>query len=403
MQEILDLGRQPIANGFLREEDLDKPEFFFNLKIGFNAETYLVSLMEQVNPLALFNEDYPYHSSGSKTMRDHFSAVAAVIRGRFEPESVLEIGSNDGVFLQNFRPETTFAIEPCSNFAAITNQMGYRTWPIFWEEETADLVSLANGGKPISVIYSANCMCHIPDIVGAFSAVASLMDEDSVFIFEDPSLESMLVRTSYDQIYDEHVHIFSILALAKLLGEAGMRIFDVNNLTVHGGSNRIFACLEESKREKSHTVELITRKEKMASLDKITTFRRFATNVEDSRIKLKEILFSLKDKGKKIIGYGATSKSTVVYNYCGIGPDLISHVVDNTPVKQGRYTPGTHIPIIPPGISEDVDYAFLGAWNFENEIMEKEAKFIERGGRFIHHVPTPAIVSGPAHVREARA
>lgn len=393
--EILDLGRQPLANGFLTPDQFEE-ELFFNLRLGLNEETWLLSLMEVVNSATLFNDSYPYRSSGSGTMRHHFWNTAHDLMGRFEPDSVLEIGSNDGAFLRHWNPEIAYGIEPCGNFAAETNEMGYTTWSVFWDRDTAEMVQHGVGGT-LDLIYAANCMCHIPYISHAFAAVADVLSPDGVFVFEDPTVEQILTSNSYDQIYDEHAHIFSLTSLNNLLRRNGLRIFDVETLPVHGGSNRIYACLKESDRKENLATVGATlhREHHVLGLKSRETYEKFAGRVRRSRRLLKDNLEELKAGGSTIIGYGATSKSTVVYNYCGIGPDILDYVIDTTPEKQGKFTPGTHIPIVAPearGIPEGVDYAFLGAWNFLKEIEEKEQAFLERGGRFITHVPEPRII-----------
>jgi len=383
-EEFLDLGMQPIANGFLTEDSVDK-EYFFSLRVGFNPKNYLVSLMDFVDLDMMFNDSYAYRASMSRTMRDHFKEASKNFKKYFNPEKILEIGSNDGVFIKNFNTESVVAIEPCGNFAKITNSLGYKTYNAFWDIETSNRVKLESGKKDL--IFSANCMCHIPDIAGAFKSVASLLSDNGVFIFEDPSLSDMIKRVSYDQIYDEHAHIFSVLSLSRLLEESGLEIFKVEKLNVHGGSHRIYAS-HRSKFPIDNSVLDALKFEKDMGLDKIETYKNFAKDVAYSKNKLVKNLKSIKNSGKKIVSYGATSKSTTVFNYCKISTDLIDCIVDTTPEKQGKISPGMHIPIVSPedGFDESVDIAFLGAWNFSNEIVKKESKFIKRGGKFISHL-----------------
>ena len=391
--KFLDLGKQPIANGFLRP-DQTNDEFFFNLSIGFDRETKLVSLMEFVDKGKLFNEDYVYVSSGSKTMRKHFKSAAKLINDRFSPKKVLEIGSNDGVFIKNFAKSKSLAVEPCGNFAEITNNLGYKTRSVFWNEKTSNDVVREDGN--VDVVFSANCMCHIPDLHNAFKAVENVLNSNGIFIFEDPSLDNMIIKNSFDQIYDEHAHIFSVIALSNILNEAGLEIFDVQRLNVHGGSNRIFAKKKNNSNVKiESSVKDSIDKELDLGLDKLRTYENFSIRVQENKKNLVNLLTELRNNNKKIIGYGATSKSTVVYNYCGIDKGLLDCVTDTTSYKQDKLAPGVHIPVVPPpenGIDDSVDYAFLGAWNFEKEIMQKEKAFLKRGGRFITHVPTVQVL-----------
>lgn len=386
---FLDLGMQPIANKFLQEADED--EYKFNLTVEFDDETKLVSLGNFVRPELMFNDSYVYHSSNSDTMRKHFKDYSDLLKRDFDPQKVLEIGSNDGVFVRNFDEKTTIAVEPCGNFANMTNSLGYKTYDEFWDLKLARKI-VTNHGKR-DLISSSNCICHIQDLEDAFNAVYECITDNGVFVFEDPSLIRMLERVSYDQIYDEHAHIFSVTALQNLLNRSGLEIFRVENLDVHGGSNRIYACKQGTRKIENSVVENLNIEQKYGIGD-LTTYREFAKKVERSKDALINLLTSLKDEGRKVVSYGATSKSTTVFNYCSIGPELIDYIVDTTKDKQGKLSPGAHIPVIAPekGFDDSVDVAFLGAWNYEKEILTKEDKFLRNGGRFITHIPYVRIV-----------
>ena len=383
--KFLDLGKQPIANNFLNSVDDFEKEYFYNLAVCFDIKTKLVSLEKFVEPEKMFNDSYVYRASMSKTMRKHFKEIATSIVNNFNSKKILEIGSNDGVFIKNFPKESTFAVEPCKNFSDFTNDLGYKTYNNFWNIKLSKKI-LKEHGK-FDLIFSANCMCHIQDLEDAFSGICNLIKDDGIFIFEDPSLLSMIKRGSYDQIYDEHAHIFSILALKNVLESQGLEIFDVEKLSVHGGSNRIYVS-KKGKRKITDNVKTFIDEEEKYSLGKIETYHNFAKRVEQSKIQLVNIIKELKRKGNKIISYGATSKSTTVFNYCQINNELIDYIVDTTPEKQNKFSPGMRIPVISPeeGMNGTVDYAFLGAWNFEKEISEKEKDFLEKN-KFITHIP----------------
>ena len=216
------------------------------------------------------------------------------------------------------------------------------------------------------------------------------MSDDGVFVFEDPALDKMIERNSYDQIYDEHAHIFSVTALKNILNNNGLDIFRVDNLSVHGGTNRLYVKHKNNNKFSIQTsVDLNLQREQELGLKKYSTYIKFAEKVKQSKSDLVNLLDTLKKQGKKIVSYGATSKSTTVFNYCGITTDQIDYIVDTTPHKQGKLSPGTHIPVVSPetGFNDSVDVAFLGAWNFEDEILSKESNFIESGGFFVSHVP----------------
>ena len=390
-KQFLDLGKQPIANGFLYKDQI-KDEYFFNLKVAFDEKTKLITQTEYVDPLLMFNDKYVYRGSMSQTMREHFGEFSYTLNYN---KKILEIGSNDGVFIKNFDPKSTIAVEPCGNFAKETQEMGYTTYPEFWTQDLANKIKNQHGKQDI--IFAANCICHIPDLDQTFRAIESLLENDGMFIFEDPSLAEMINNNSYDQIYDEHPHIFSVIALDNLLRRNGLYITKVKNLSVHGGSNRIYAEKLPSKKyvdfsitnSVDPSVEQNKAYERILGLDKLETFKRFAKRVKQSKEDLVRILTNCKNEGKKVIAYGATSKSTTIFNYCNIGPDLIEYITDTTPEKQGKLSPGVHIPVISPkqGFNETVDYAYLGAWNFIKEISKKESNYLGRGGKFITHVP----------------
>jgi methylation protein EvaC len=387
-KEFLDLGRQPIANKFLREDEI-KDEFFFDLKVVFDEETKLVSMKEFVRPEMMFNKDYKYNTSLSTPMVNHFKSTAEMLDSKFNPKKVLEIGSNDGSFISKFEPESSFCVEPCDNFAKITGDKGYKTWTSFWTRELSDKIKESDG--EMDLIYAANCICHIQDLDDCFSAVENLLSDNGVFVFEDPSLLKMLERGSYDQIYDEHAHVFSVTALDNILRKNGLIIFDVDNLSVHGGSNRIY--VKKPNIPSDNTVKENVRdnilNEKLFGINEFETYVEFAKRVEQSKKELIELLRDFKLNGKRVVSIGATSKSTTVFNYCGIDSSLIDCITDTTPDKQNLLAPGSHIPVVDRD-SVDLnkyDYVFLGAWNFKDFIANSERKFVENGGQFITHVP----------------
>jgi len=390
-KEFLDLGKQPIANDFIKEDEYSSP-FFYDLKVVFDEDTKLVSLKDFVKPELMFNENYAYNTSMSTPMVNHFKSTADMLMEEFRPVNVMEIGSNDGPFIRQFDPTTAVCVEPCGNFADITYDMGYETYAEFWTTELSKKIKSECGN--MDLIYSANCICHIQDLDDCFSAVANLLSEDGVFVFEDPSLLRMLERGSYDQIYDEHAHVFSVTALDNILKKNGLTLFDVDNLSVHGGSNRIYA----SKSSDVVVKDSVTRnlmEEKQFGVDKFETYQIFAERIEKSKKDLVNLLTKLKDEGKKVISIGATSKSTTVFNYCGIGSDLIELITDTTPDKQGTLAPGSLIPVVDRDNVrlKEYDYAFLGAWNFKDLIANKEREFVENGGKFITHVPEIMVFS----------
>ena len=393
-KKFLNLGDQPITNSYLSKinKKTIKNEIFYNLSVGFDKKNYLVSLMNHVNPKIQYTNNYAHRASQSKTMKKSFRQVALKLKKRFKPLKTLEIGSNDGTFIKNFQKNKIIAVEPCSNLANITKLKGFKTYNEFWTKKLAKKILTLN--KSIDLIYSANTISHIPNLKEVFEAVSIILSNNGVFVFEDPHVSSVIKINSYDQFYDEHAHSFSLLAISKILFNTDLKVFDAETVNTHGGSIRFYICKKNSKFNETKNLKLIKIKEIKQGLDKYVTYKKFADRVKKSKKNLINLLKKLKKNKKKIISYGASYKSTTVFNYCDIGRGLIDYVIDTTKNKQGKFTPGKHIPIVSPkkGLTKDVDYAFLGAWNFENEIRKKEKKFLKRGGKFIVHVPSVRII-----------
>ena len=386
---FLNLGKQPLANSFLSniKKITLKNEFFYNLKICFNTKNCLVSIKKPVNPKKQYTNKYAHRASESKTMREAFKNTARRLFKRFKPKQIMEIGSNDGVFLKNFDKKKVIAVEPCKNLAQLTKKM-FKTYPDFWNLNLSKKI-ISKEKKKIDLIFSANTISHIPNLRETFVGINEILSENGVLVIEDPSLLKVLLNNSYDQFYDEHVYVFSTLAIQKIVQSYGLRLFDIEEVSTHGGSNRYYICKTNGKYNSTIRLNKIIKKEKSYGINKLNSYKKFAKRVIESKRKLKNLLIFLNKQKKLIISYGATYKSTTVFNFCKINSNLIKYVTDTTLNKQGKYTPGTHIKIISPekGMNKKVDYAFLGAWNFKKEIFAKENKFLKRGGKFITHVP----------------
>ena len=373
---FLDLGKQPLANSFLKDlsKKTTKSEFFYNLKICFNTSNFLVSIKSPVNPKKQYTNKYAHRASESQTMRSAFKSIAKNLQKKFKPKRVMEIGSNDGVFLKNFNPKNVIAVEPCKNLANITKKK-FKTYPEFWNLRLSKKI-IKNKKEKIDLIFSANTISHIPNLKETLLSLNNVLSDDGVIVIEDPSLLSILKNNSYDQFYDEHVYVFSAIAIQHILKDYNLRLFDVDKISTHGGSLRYYICKNLAKYKSTLKLKKFIDLEKKNNLDKFETYIKFSNRVKKSKKKLYELLKKIKNENKKIISYGATYKSTTVFNYCKMNNKIFDYVTDTTKNKQGKFTPGTHIPIISPevGINETVDYAFLGAWNFKDEILKKEKK-----------------------------
>ena len=389
-KKFLNLGKQPLANSFL--SSVKKNEFFYNLSVSFDTENFLVSVTNPVNPKKQYTDKYAHRASESGTMRKAFKDTANILKKKFSPRLVMEIGSNDGVFIKNFLKKNVIAVEPCKNLANLTKK-SYKTYPNFWNKILAKKIFGKN--KKADLIFSANTISHIPNIRETLEAIEFSLSHNGVLVIEDPSLKSVIETNSYDQFYDEHVYVFSSLAISAITKKFNLRLFDAEEVENHGGSIRYYICKEEAKYKKTNRLTKIIKSEKKSGLDKFKTFLNFSKRVKKSKKDLIKLLDKIKKNNKKIISYGATYKSTTVFNYCNIGTKYFDYVTDTTLNKQGKFTPGKHIPIISPekGFNNSVDYAFLGAWNFKKEIIKKEKDFINKGAKFITHVPFVKILN----------
>ncbi|MEQ0558581.1 class I SAM-dependent methyltransferase [Amycolatopsis sp. NEAU-NG30] len=392
--EFLDLGRQPLSDAFLTGDELDR-EFFYRLAVGHCRSCTMVQLVEEVPRERMFHHDYPYYSSGSTTMRAHFEQTAQdFLRTELaKPDAfAVEIGCNDGVMLKTIGKAGVrhLGFEPSGRVADVARSHGVQVRTDFFEEATAVEVRAEHG--PASVIYAANTICHIPYLDSIFRGVDALLAEDGVFVFEDPYLGDIVRKVSFDQIYDEHFFFFTARSVQAAAKRFGFELVDVRRLPVHGGEVR-YTIARAGARRPSAAVDALLAEESAAQLAEAATLREFAANVAGIRDDLVSLLRSLRAEGHRIAGYGATAKSATITNFCDIGPDLVSYVCDSTPAKQGRLTPGKHLPVKPPEAFSDPypDYAVLFAWNHAEEIIAKEHRFREAGGRWILYVPTVRI------------
>ncbi len=391
LYEFIDFGKMPIANGFLSPEQF-KDEYFFNLKTGFCPKCYMVQLLEFVDREKMFHENYAFYSSTSSRMAEHFKKFAENIlkRNRRNGMFVVEIGSNDGIMLKHFakRGIKHLGIEPSSNVAEVAIAKGINTITEFFDEKVADKI-IEKYGKA-DFFLGANVMCHIPYIHSVIAGIKKTLKPKGLLIFEDPYLGDILEKTSYDQIYDEHAFFFSVKSIQNLMSMHNLELIDTVPQETHGGSMRYIIGHTGAHKVKPTIAKWLAR-EKALGLDKTKTYDKLRKNIEKSRKDLISILTKLKKQGKRVIGYAATSKSTTINNYCGITPDLIEFISDTTPIKQGKFSPGTHIPVRPYEEFKNnyPDYAVLFAWNHSKEIMAKEKEFMKKGGKWITFAPAP--------------
>tara|TARA_B110000259_G_scaffold40991_1_gene46994 strand:+ start:462 stop:1643 length:1182 start_codon:yes stop_codon:yes gene_type:complete len=392
IKKFLDLGYQPLANSYVLKKKLNDKENKFKLEVGFDNKNYLVSILKTVSKEKMFNKDYPYKSSESNTMRKSFKDLSKKIKKRFKPKFIIEIGSNDGAFINNFNRNNVVGVEPCKNLAQITKKKNYTTYSEYWSQNLSKKITK---NKKADLVYSANTLSHIENFNEIFKAINNALSKKGILILEDPSLLKCLQNVAYDQFYCEHIYVFSTLALREILKKFKLEIFDIENTKTHGGSNRYYIKKINNNFYKiKNAVKNEIKKELRFGLDKFSTYKKFEKKVKLSKQKLIKIFKDLNKKKLRIIGYGATAKSCTVLNYCGIGNKYIEYFFDTTSYKINKYLPGSKILIKKYkklDLSE-VDIAYLGAWNFKEEIFKKEKSFIKKGGRFITHIPYPKII-----------
>ena len=395
-EQFISFGQMPIANGFLSPEQIPD-EHFFELAVAFCPSCTMVQLVHLVEPSKMFHENYAFFSSTSTRMATHFAELATDVRAKWlqgKDPLVVEIGSNDGIMLQHFAKAgiSHLGIEPSANVAHVAIDKGIRTITRFFDEQLAREI-VAEHGKA-SAMLGANVMCHIPTLHSVAAGASVLLEPGGVLVFEDPYLGDIVEKTSYDQIYDEHAFYFSVSSLTKLFASHGMEIIDVAHQETHGGSMR-YTVAHIGTRPVAPAVEQQRAHEARLGLHSLATFTELARRIDRSRTKLLEELESLRRQGKRVVGYGATSKSTTVTNYCKITPELVEFISDTTPIKQGKLSPGAHIPVKPytEFTARYPDVALLFAWNHATEIMAKETRYREHGGKWLVYVPEVAILT----------
>ena len=391
---VLAMGEMPLANALLGEADLEGPEATYPLELVFCPACSLLQITETVPPEALFS-DYPYFSSFSDTMVAHAKTLAEDLTARRSlgrSSRVVEVASNDGYLLQWYQAKgiPVLGIEPALNVAkTAVEERGIETRCAFFGRDLA--TELVTEGIRADVIHAHNVLAHVPDLRGVVEGFRTLLAPRGCVVVEAPYARDMIDHVEFDTIYHEHLCYFSLTALHGIFERCGLSILDAERDPIHGGTLRITAERTEDAAQPAPAVAELLAEESDLGMTAPGYYRDFAARVEALREELNALLDRLHAEGKRVAVYGASAKGSTLMNYFGIGRDRVSFVADRSTVKQGRYTPGTHLPIVPPErlLEEMPDFTLLLVWNFKDEVLAQQAAYCEQGGRFI--VPVPAV------------
>ena len=396
---VFSLGQTPLANALLTEEQLQQPEQIYPLDLTFCPHCALVQITETVPPEKLFKR-YLYLSSFSDSMLRHAREVVEhlIPSHRLDGSSlVVEIASNDGYLLQYYKKAgiPVLGIEPANNVAQVAEERGIPTLCEFFGETLA--CQLKDRGRQADVVHANNVLAHVADLNGFVRGIHLLLKDDGVAVIEVPYVKEMIERCEFDTIYHEHLCYFSLTALDSLFRRHGLLIQDVERIPIHGGSLRISAnkiSIGWSENGGSPRVHQMLQEEAKWGVNEAELYRGFGEKVENLREDLLALLRDLRMQNKRIAAYGASAKGSTLLNYFGIGKEMLDFVVDRSTIKQGHYTPGTHLPIHPPEklLEAMPDYVLLLTWNFADEILAQQTEFRRLGGRFIIPIPEPKVV-----------
>lgn len=396
VEQFLDLGSTALANKFISKEELATPELRYPLKVGFCHTCRHVQLMDLVPPQAMF-EDYLYVSSASDTLKNHLWDLSDEILKRYQlgaDDLVVDIGCNDATLLQGFKRYgiRTLGVDPAQNLADLTADNGIERCTALFNTETAGPI-VGRWGRA-AVITATNTFPHIQDLEDFVRGIKTVLRPGGAFVIEMHYLLDLVEQVAFDTIYHEHVSYWALGPMKYLVERNGMSIVDAERVPLHHGQLRVHVQRQGEGQVRSAVAELLAA-EKEAGLDQFETYERFAERAGKIKQDLHETLATFARKAQRVAGYGAPAKGNTLLGFLEIGPELLPYIVDRSPLKQGLYTPGTHIPVVAPErlLADQPDYVLLLAWNFVDEILAQQAEYIKRGGRFIVPVPEVRIIN----------
>lgn len=394
---FLDLGLSPLANSLVSEDEADKQEFVCPLALTFCHLCGLVQLSHVVPPNLMFS-NYLYVSSTTQTFQKHFAEYAKTVREIITHKSkplAIDIGSNDGLLVSNYRAEGMEAvgIEPAKNLSDEANQAGIQTINRYFDKECVNEV-IKRFGRKADVISGNNVFAHIDDVQAVCKNVSNLLSDKGIFVIEFPYLVAMCEQMLFDMIYHEHLSYISVIALSFLLKQHDFEIFDIRKVASHGGSLRVFIQKQNAGHPVSNEVNKLLADEKAKGYFSDSIYAQFARHVASVKKELVQWIDRIRAEGKSIAGYGAPAKASTLINYCGLNRSHIEFIVDDNPLKQDRLIPGAKIPIVPSTYlnQHPPHYVLIFAWNFAPEIIQKIGSLQERGVKFIIPLPRPRIV-----------
>ena len=399
LQRVLELGPQPLANAFLDSPDAFAAERRYPLDLTLCGDCGLLQLCEVIDPELLFRE-YLYVSGTSRTMAEHFAAYADQVVQRIGPgpdRLVVELASNDGTLLRQFQRHgcRVLGVEPARNIAARAREAGIETREIFFGRDAGPELRREHG--PAHAVLANNVLAHVDDPAGFLAGAAALLAPEGVLVVEVPYVIELLERLEYDTVYHEHLCYFAVRPLLRLCEAVGLSVLAAERIPVHGGSVRLTAGLRSRHPDHAAEVLALVEQETASELFRLERWERFAADVRATREALRGMLCRFRADGLRVAGYGAPAKGNTLLNYCDIGPELVRYTVDRNPLKVGRFTPGTHLPVRPYEgtlLEDRPDVVLILAWNFADEIMAQpqERRFRQEGGRFLLPLPMPRMV-----------
>jgi SAM-dependent methyltransferase len=395
-ETFADLGVTPLSNAFISPDEANLSEPRFRLHAFVCSTCRLVQLEQAAAPQDIFGR-YIYFSSYSESWLQHAESYAGAMTGRFGltgESRVVEVASNDGYLLQYFQQRgiRVLGVEPAANVAAVAIGKGIPTEVAFFGSDTA--ARLRESGIVADLITANNVLAHVPDLHDFVRGFAILLKPGGVATFEVPHLMRLMQETQFDTIYHEHFSYFSLHVVQRIFARHGLRVFDVEELSTHGGSLRVFACQEAAFHRQTAAVARVLAHEAAAGLEADDAYRQFARQVVAAKTALLRFLIDAKARGKRVVGYGAPAKGNTLLNFCGIGVDLVAFTVDRNPHKQGMMLPGSRIPVRAAEaiLAEKPDYVLILPWNLRDEITAQMAAVRTWGGRFVVPIPTTRVL-----------